>query len=123
MGVGGKTTGQPMATQDFKEPTFFRNRVKFIILPDVNGDIIPAGITVPIIKGRNVLAFQNTAPLSITNFTGGALYQTIKLIGDGFTTLKHNATIKNNTGADKLLAVNKAYNYTLINNIWIEDAD
>lgn len=108
---------------DLNEPVFFRGLTHFIVLPVVNADTITPTVTIPNVKALNVLICKNTGAITITNFTGGSPNQSIKLIGDGFTTIKNNSTIVTNTGVDRLLGINKAYNFTLIGSVWIEDAD
>lgn len=109
--------------KNFDESVFFRGRVKFVVLSDINGDTIVPGVTTPDVSNRSVLVLKNTGPITITNFIGADNYRTIKLIGDGQTTIQNNAVIKTSTAADKLMVSNKAYNFTLISGVWIEDAD
>lgn len=68
------------------------------------------------------LRLGNTAPVTVTLFKYGSGGQTIKLLGDGNTTIEHNANIKTNTGANKLLAVDKVYTFTTFDGIvFVED--
>ncbi len=72
---------------------------------------------------RNVRVWScSGAVVTITNFLDGTDNHPISILGDGNTTVSNNATIKTNTGANKLLGANKVYRFTLINNIWYEDA-
>lgn len=60
---------------------------------------------------------------TVTDFTGGAIGQSISIRGDGNLTIANNANIKTNTAANKLLAANKIYRLTYYDDlIWIEDA-
>lgn len=76
--------------------------------------------TTPSVEGAKVYACSGSV-VSITNFTNGIKNQTIKLIGDGNTTLVHGASIKTTTGANKLLAADRIYTLTLYNNVWYEE--
>lgn len=65
----------------------------------------------------------NTGAQNVTYFDDGFDGQEISILGDGFTTLIHDAAkLLLNTGANKLLAVNKVYRFTRYNVKWIEDA-
>lgn len=99
----------------------FLNRTIFRVLPDIN-NAESMDNTTPSVSNLNVLVFVNTAPVTITNFLRGAFFQTIRLVGDGFTTVDHNATIKTNTAAPKLLSADKIYVFTNVDEVWIEDA-
>ena len=77
--------------------------------------------TTPSVKNVEGWITQNTAPITILNFVDGQLGQELKILGDGFTSVANNTTIKNNTGATKLLAIGKAYTFTLFDGVWIED--
>lgn len=109
--------------KEFNEPVMFRGVTTFVTLPVVNGDSIVPLITTPSVANRTVFECINTSPTTITNFLNGSKFQPLKILGDGFTTIANNATIKTNTGANKLLAANKVYNFTLFGSTWIEDAD
>lgn len=60
--------------------------------------------------------------ITITNFLNGADNHQVSILGDGNTTVSHNANIKTTTGTDKLLSANLVYRFTLIDNVWYEDA-
>jgi hypothetical protein len=97
-----------MAT--FKELVRFLDAVDFRILPRVNIDTFRA-IATPDISNREVFRCSGSV-ISITNFLGGFDGQTIKIRGDGNTTITNNANIVTNTAANKLLANGKVYYYT-----------
>lgn len=80
------------------------------------------GDTTPSILNTEKLALANAAPVTITKFDDGQPNQEITILGDGQTTIANNATIKTNTGANKLLAANKVYRFTNFAGIWYEDA-
>lgn len=61
-------------------------------------------------------------PTTITNFLKGTGQQTIKILGNTNVTIANNSTVKTNTGADKVLAANKIYTFTLYNSVWYENA-
>lgn len=70
----------------------------------------------------DVNAFKcGTAVVTITNFRHGQEGQTIKILGHANTTISNNATIKTNTGANKVLAALKIYTFTMFSNVWYED--
>lgn len=73
---------------------------------------------------RNVRAWEaiNTGAITVTDFREGSDGQTIIVKGDGFTTVAHNANIKTSTGANKLLAVDRAYMFVQFSGVWIEIA-
>lgn len=81
-----------------------------------------AAATTPSVENQEFWIANNTGAVTITNFLNGYVCQVIRILGDGFTTIANNANIKTNTGANKLLAVNKVYVFTFINNLWVEDA-
>jgi hypothetical protein len=81
---------------------------------------LPAANATPNVEGfRNWFA-QNVGAFNVTNFTTGRGGQRISVIGDGFTTVVNGATIKTTTGANKLLAANRVYDFILSNGVWIE---
>lgn len=66
---------------------------------------------------------SNTGAQNVTYFDDGFDGQEISILGDGNTTLIHDAAkLLLNTGANKLLAANKVYRLTRYNGKWIEDA-
>lgn len=103
-------------------PEVVAGRTLYSVLPDNPIDSIPKTVVTPNVANRQRLKCINTGPITITNFKGGAAGQTIKLLGEGQTTIANNANIKTNTGGAKLLALNIVYTYTLFGAIWYEDA-
>jgi hypothetical protein len=72
----------------------------------------------------NLVAIEGSGVvITVTNFLGGIDTQTIRIRGDGTTTIKNNTTIVTNTGVDKLLTLNRIYRFTYFasSSIWIED--
>jgi hypothetical protein len=60
--------------------------------------------------------------LNVTYFNKGQNGQRIVILGDGTTTIVHDPLrIKTNTGANKLLAVDKVYRFTRYDDVWVED--
>lgn len=106
----------------FDDPVTFYGHVLFGQLPKVNKDTIIPTDTTPDISNKNTLICLNVGVVNVTNFDGGIDGQTISLLGDGFTTIINGATIKTNTGVNKLLVVNKVYRFTLFTSVWVEDA-
>ena len=83
---------------------------------------IPAGATTVDVSLYSRHKTANTAPTTITNFTGGIVPMTIKILClDTNTTIANNATIKTNTGANKLLVANRVYTFSLDGTVWYED--
>lgn len=82
--------------------------------------VTPASTTVSVLN-ISALNFANTSPVTVTNLLNGQEGQVIKILGDGNTTLDHGTNILTNTGADKLLAANKVYTFTLFGTTWVED--
>lgn len=76
--------------------------------------------TTPLVEGCKVFICSGTV-VSVTNFLGGVQCQTIKIIGDGNTTIVHGTYIKTDTGANKVLASGRMYCLTLYNNVWYEE--
>lgn len=96
-------------------------RVIFTVLPDNPTTTLKPGITTPNVSNSQVMKAGGTV-VSITNFLGGADGQTIRIKGDGATTIVHGTYIKTNTGANKLLAANRLYTFTYFDDdlVWIE---
>lgn len=105
--------------QTFNEDVKFNGQVVFLVLPSkLVGTLIGA---TPSVKGSEVWKAGGLV-VTITNFQYGADGQRISILGDGNTTVSHNANIKTNTAANKLLAASKVYTFTLISNVWYENA-
>jgi len=69
----------------------------------------------------------NTVANNVTFFDDGFEGKEISILGDGFTTAVHDTSkLITNAGANKLLAANKVYRFTLYkistNLVWVEDA-
>lgn len=105
---------------DFNDICTFRNRVTFNVDPVVLSQSIKT--VIPNVANIGVFVCLYSAPTTITNFTGGSDNKTIRILGDGKATIKNGTNIFTNTGADKLLLTNGIYTFTLINNIWYENA-
>lgn len=114
-----QSTGQRIT---FADPVHFTNRVTF--QQEIQHEILSAPKTATTVSVLNLVRvkFSNTGAASVTNFTGGQQGQEIKILGDGNTTLVHGTSIFCNTGANKLLAVNKVYTFTNFSTSWIENA-
>lgn len=76
------------------------------------------GSTAPKVDNVHTLVFQNTGAITVTNLLHGSNNQTLVVLGDGFTTIQHNANVKNASAANLLLAANKCYMYICIQNVW-----
>jgi hypothetical protein len=78
--------------------------------------------TTPSVLNVNTWICNNTGAVTITNFTDGQNGQSIRVYGDGYTTIQNGTNIFTNIGADKLLATQAIYRFTFINSYWYEDA-
>lgn len=78
------------------------------------------GSTTPSVKNVEKWQAVNTGAVSITDFKDGQEGQTLFILGDGQTTLVNGTSIKTNTSANLLLAVNLVYILVRFNNIWIQ---
>lgn len=75
----------------------------------------------PSVAAADVWRTANTAATSVTDFTGGASGQVVRVrCGDSNTTVVHGATINTNTGASKALAPGRVYTFVLDGTIWYE---
>jgi hypothetical protein len=108
-----------MSDKDERGIVRFLNEVFFFRTPR-EFDSRLSNSTTPSIEACKVFICSGTV-VSVTNFLGGVQCQTIKIIGDGNTTLVHGTYIKTNTGANKVLAVGRIYCLTLYNNVWYEE--
>ena len=91
----------------FKRP--IRNEISIF---DGSGDINTAGVS--------RLKAANNSPQNVSYFVGGVEGQTIMVLGDGNTTIVNSSDIRTNTGADKLLAAETVYTFTLFDGVWYE---
>jgi len=75
----------------------------------------------PSIEQQTHLEFFSTS--AITNFLDGQEAQTIKVLGDGASSVAHNANIKRNTAgqASAILLIDQVYTFTYKDAIWSED--
>lgn len=102
-----------------REEVRFEAPARFLVLPHEPLDTLST--TTPSVE--NVKVWKGSGSVvTITNFLRGAENQSISVLGDGTTTISHNANIKTNTAANKLLAANKVYRFTFIEGVWYEDA-
>jgi hypothetical protein len=109
-GVSRQITEQVLeapTTQSVLEKKFARNSAS---------DLTPS------VRNVEKLKMKNIGPVTVTKFDEGQENQEISILGDGQTTIANNAFIKTNTGANKLLAVDKVYRFTMFNGVWVEDA-
>lgn len=109
-----------MAVKRENDRVVFGGGVQFIVLPSPNADKSKGDVVLAALN-KNFIALLNTVPVTVTNITGGSGGRPITLLGDGFTTIKNNAILHLNTGADKLLAANKIYTFTNYSDQWFEN--
>jgi hypothetical protein len=74
------------------------------------------------VTAATVLVLAYSGATNVTNFTNGVNGNVLKVLGDGNVTLVNGASIVTNTGANKLLALNKIYTFTNIAGVWYENA-
>lgn len=102
-----------------REEVQFLAPARFLVLPHEPSDELD-GTATPSVSNIKVWKGDGTV-VTVTNFLGGAENQSIAILGDGTTTIAHNANIKTSTGANKLLSANKVYRFTFIDSVWYED--
>lgn len=105
----------------FNENVQFDGNTKFTQLIETQVDKLDLANTTPVVTNITRFLALNTGPITVTNFLHGQSGQEIKILGDGYTTIAHNSSIATNTGANKLLAANKVYTFTLFANKWYEN--
>lgn len=104
------------------EKVIFVQSPVFQALPEKQIGILLNSSATPSVENLETWKAVNTIATNVTDFTKGSIAQHLRIRGDGFTTIVHNvAKIITNTGLNKLLAVNLVYNFTLFDNVWIED--
>lgn len=69
---------------------------------------------------RFLLIHASFAGGIITNFKNGQDTQTLKVLGDGSTTIDSNSNIKR-PGGSAVLDVDTIYTFTHLNSVWYED--
>lgn len=99
------------------EPYQFESTTRFNLLPTKN--IVLMETTTPSVLNNEYFTANDNS--TVTDFLYGQPPQTIKILGNGTMTISNNANIKTNTGANKVLAANKVYTFTLFD-IWYEDS-
>lgn len=100
--------------------TFQQGR-RTLNIPDNIFPIIHKDKTIVDVHQSDRVFFQNTGPLTVTNFVGGQPGQVLHILGDGNTTLQNNITIKTATGVDELLQNGTYYSFLLDDNdVWHE---
>lgn len=107
-------------TQFFNEAVEFESEVRHKVLPVVFVDKLEPSSATPSVQ--NVTVFRaGGALVTVTNFVQGQEGQQIRILGDGLTTIAHNANIKNASLANLLLLTNTIYSYILIGNVWYQN--
>jgi hypothetical protein len=104
----------------FPEDVYFGGQTFFKQLPTKDAGTFIAADTTPSVA--NIEFWKCGGSLvTITDFDDAATVQIIFIRGDGFTTISHNANIKTNTGAAKLLATDRLYIFAHIDGVWYEN--
>lgn len=102
------------------EEEVFNVPITFNVLPKEKQQKFKASDTTPSVLNHKYWIANNTGAVTVTDFDEGAECQEIIILGDGFTTVANGTPIKTNTGANKLLAVNRVYRFVRFNSIWVE---
>lgn len=100
------------------QPLVFEDAPTFSALP--KGLVQRLVGATPIVANLTNILSHDTAE-TVTEFKQGQPGQTLVILGNGNTTIQQNATIKTNTGADKLLLADIVYRFTYFSGIWYED--
>ena len=91
---------------------------------DTNAWLLAADVATPSVGGKSVFLFSAyTGATDITNFTNGTGGQIIHLFdnsGNGYITIKDNATIRTNTGADITMATDIVYSFMNYSGVWYQ---
>lgn len=74
------------------------------------------------VTGTGLIVPVHSTPTTITDFTGGAEGQEVKVIGNANLTLLNGAAIRTSTGANKTLSANVFYHFIRYNGAWYEKA-
>lgn len=91
-------------------------------IPRASPTQFKSGEATPNIQGNTVAITSGAADI-ITNLIGGSDGQSLRILGDGSTTIKNNSRIVTNTSADKVLVLNRIYTFTYFDTIktWFEN--
>lgn len=106
----------------FSDPVEFNSGVQFSQIPEQQILNAPTGTGIISVLNTNRVRLRNTGAQLLNTFTNGQQGQEIKVLGDGFTTAVNSTSIRTNTGANKLLAANRVYTFTLFDASWVENA-
>lgn len=101
------------------EPTTFAAPTIFRLLPAEFVGMFAASDVTPSVANVRVWKCGG-AVVTITDLDD-ASDGFLAILGDGATTISHNANIKTNTGANKLLAANRIYLFVHIDGIFYEN--
>jgi len=97
---------------------FFDASPSFNALDKRSWGYIKKTSTLPSVKNCEHWITQNTAPITVTDFSDGQPGQHLYILGDGQTTLQNGAKISMFGGANLLLASGKLYHLVRLNNVW-----
>ena len=110
-------TGQVIRIADSVE---FQGPVKFEELSETPLEFTKTGDTTPTVLNLERIKFQNTSPVTVTNFDNGREGQYIIVVGDGQTIVQHGTNIFNTAGANITLINNRVYAYVRVQGVWRE---
>ena len=102
-------------------PNSVFNQTQFQVAPSSFG-FLSKGQTSLNVEALTYGILSNVGAVTITEFKRGQPGQVIKVLGDGFTSIANNSSIKTNTGALKLLLADSVYTFTCFGTYWVEDA-
>lgn len=106
-------------TKVINEEYVFGAPITFVVLPKRFPARFRPSEALPTVINNDLFIANGT--VTITNFIEAAKGQRIHILGNGTTQVEHNANIKTNTGATKLLADGLVYRFTHIEDVWYED--
>jgi hypothetical protein len=94
-------------------------QTRFVVEPTIFVAVLPLNDATPSVLSLSRFKGNGTVN-TITNFKHGQDGQSIKIRGDGTTTIANNSNIKTATGSNTLLELDKVYEFTYYNNKWTE---
>lgn len=109
-----------MSTKPITDPIIFDTSTQFTQLPKSGVGRLRISDTTPSVKNLTRFITVNGGSVAVTDFTDGQDGQSIKILGDGMTSVVHGAKIQTNTGANKLLIDGRVYNFTRFAGVWYE---
>ncbi|PIQ16432.1 MAG: hypothetical protein COW67_03020 [Flavobacteriales bacterium CG18_big_fil_WC_8_21_14_2_50_32_9] len=98
----------------------FEAPITFLTLPKRFVGKLAKSDTTPKVRNVEHWVTKNTVPVTVTDFLDGQEGQSLKIVGDGMTTLQHTPNIFTKGGANLLLAANTLYILEFIQGKWYQ---